>query len=274
MSDLTKIGYRQEMAKAERDSDRATGILSGRNPVREGLSRHPKSIEKVMVQKGSEGGSAVAEICKLARAEGVQVQFVPSAVLSRFGKRSEHQGVVAIATDYSYWDLDDMLSSVGPTREDVLREIPLLVILDHLQDVHNFGAIVRSCAGAGVAGIIVPSSRMAPISSATRKASAGMLDSVKIARTASLESAVHNLKERGYWVYGTDAEGESSIYEADWSRPIALVIGSEGSGLSAKMKAACDQFVAVPLEQGVESLNVSVAAGIVLFTARFLQRRS
>ena len=259
------------MTNTERDFERSVDILAGRNPVREALEQEPSSIEKIMIQKGA-GGDTIAEIRRLAQASSVQIQYVPPSALNRHCARGVHQGVVAKISSYRYYDLDDLLSKVASSLDEVKRQKPILVILDHLTDVHNYGAILRSCAGAGVHGVIVPSSNMAPINSATRKASAGLLGRVPIARTDSLVDAITNLKERGYWVYGTDGKGDETVWEANWDVPTAVVIGSEGVGIGSEVRRSCDRILTIPLSKEVESLNASVAAGITLFTARHIQR--
>jgi 23S rRNA (guanosine2251-2'-O)-methyltransferase len=242
-----------------------SSLLAGRNPVREALERD-EDLEKVMIQQGA-GGPQIAEIRRLATASGVQVQYVPETRLSRISGGLNHQGVIAFAALVPYLEFDEMLSAIAPTADDVRRQKPILLLLDQLQDPYNFGAILRSAVAAGAHGVIVPRHNMAPLNAGAVKASAGTATRIPIARVTNLADAMHQLKERGYWIAGADGDGETSVWEMDWDRPIAIVIGSEGSGLRARVIQACDYRVSIPMRGAAESLNASVAAGIMLFAA-------
>lgn len=241
-------------------------VIVGRNPVREALERGEVSIEKVYLQKGLEG-RPVAEIRSLARSAGVPVQYVPLGRLNDMAAGATHQGVVAMGSPVAYLDLDDLLSSVAPTHDDVRIRKPILLMLDEIQDPHNFGAILRSAVGAGVAGVIVPERNMAPLSATAVKASAGAALRVPIARVGNLAPAITQLKERGYWIIGAAGDADQSVWEINWDRPLVLVVGSEGSGIRPGVRGHCDEFVSIPLRGDVESLNASVAAGVLLFAA-------
>lgn len=246
-------------------SEEQSSLLAGRNPVREALERG-EEIEKVMIQQGT-GGSQIAEIRRLATAAGVQVQYVPEVRLNRMAGGLNHQGVLAFAALVPYLELDDMLSAIAPSTDDVRREKPILLLLDQLQDPYNFGAILRSAVAAGAGGVIVPRHGMAPLNAGAVKASAGTATRIPIARVTNLADAIHQLKERGYWIAGAAGDGESTVWEMDWDRPIAIVIGSEGSGLRSRVMQVCDYRVSIPMRGPAESLNASVAAGILLFAA-------
>lgn len=243
-----------------------SGLIVGRNPVREALERGERSVEKVMVAQGT-GGQAIDRVRAAAKRAGVPVQVVPARKLEREAAGLNHQGVVAVASPIRYVDVDEMLSAVAPDLDSVTRKSPILLALDEIEDPHNFGAILRSAVAAGVGAVIVPERRMAPVSAATLKASAGTADRVPIARVSNLADAMLQCKERGYWVAGLDAAGESSVWEADWARPVVVVIGSEGRGLRKRVREVCDFLVAIPMRGPAESLNASVAAGITLFAA-------
>ncbi len=245
-----------------------TGIIAGRNPVREALERGERSIEKVLLAKTKGSPSRALEAVRLAAsAAGVPVQFVPQAKLDRLAPGVTHQGVVALAAAVDYADLEAMLHAIAPTPDAVREAQPVLVVLDGIEDPHNVGAILRSAVAAGAAGVIVPDRNQAPLGATTLKASAGTAPRVPIARVGNLADALVQLQERGYWIAGLDGAGEETVWSLDWDRPLALVVGSEGTGLRPRVRAACDFLVSVPLRGPAESLNVSVATGIALFAA-------
>ena len=247
------------------DRNEDTLLVLGQHPVREALERAPDRIEKVLLQR--QGGVELTEIRRLAAQAGVQVQFVPVGRLRQLARGISHQGAAALIAPVAYVALDDLLASVAPTLEEVKRRKPRLLVLDGMQDPFNFGAVLRSAVASGVVGIIVPRSGMAPLNAAAMKASAGAAGRVPIARTASVADAIHQLKERGYWVAGADVRGDVSVWEMAWDRPMAVVIGNEAKGIHAAILAACDYRVRIPMTGPAESLNASVAAGILLFAA-------
>lgn len=234
--------------------------------MREALVRNSSRVDKVLVQKDSRG-SHISDIRRLASKAGVEVQYVPERRLSQIAGGLNHQGVVAIATPIGYVDLHEMLESIAPSRADVTDGKPRILILDGIQDPFNFGGILRSAVASGTNGIIVPERDMAPLNAAALKASAGTASRVPIARVTNVADVIYELKERGYWVVGASADGETSVWEMDWNRAIALVIGSEGAGIRRRVKEACDYRIYIPMDGPAESLNASVAAGILLFAA-------
>lgn len=241
-----------------------TLLLVGRNPVREALEREPGRIEKVMVQQGGRGLDALRRVAWEA---GVPVQYVPPKRLNQIAAGLRHQGVVAITTPIAYHDVDAMLAAVAPNLDTVQREKPLLLMLDRIEDPHNVGAMLRTAVAAGVGGVIVPKQHMAPLNATVIKASAGTATRLPIARVDTLAEVIEPLKERGYWVMGAAEDGVTSVWDVDWNRPVALVMGSEGKGLHPRVAKACDHLVSIPMRGDAESLNVSVAAGILLFAA-------
>lgn len=243
-----------------------TGIIAGRNPVREALERGERSIEKVLFQKGA-GGKSLEDVRLAAKEAGVPVQYVPQQKLNSLAPGVNHQGVVAVAAALAYAVLEDMLHAIAPDPDAVRAAKPVLVVLDGIEDPHNFGAILRSAVAAGAAGVIVPDRGQAPLNATTMKASAGTAARVPIARVTNLGDTLLQLKERGYWVGGLDGEAEETVWTLDWDRALALVVGSEGGGLGTRVRDTCDFLVSIPMRGPAESLNASVATGVTLFAA-------
>jgi len=243
-----------------------TSTIIGRNPVLETLERGETGIEKVMLEQNA-GGEAIAKIRSLADDRGIPIQYVPEARLRHESQGAAHQGVLAKAAPIRYASLHDLLTQVAPTWDEVQTKKPLLLVIDRVTDTRNFGAILRSAVAAGVNGVIVPAREMAPLNAAAMKASAGTATRVPIARADDLPDALTQLKERGYWVCGSEGSAETTLWDVDWDRPTAVVLGSEGEGLAPDVAAACDELAAIPMRGPVDSLNVSVAAGLFLFAA-------
>lgn len=248
-------------------SEEESSLVVGRHPVLEELRRRGASVEKVLFQRGVRG-EVIGEIRSAAHEKGVPVQYVPSQRIDRLtGGEINHQGVVARSAPIAYVPVDEMLQALAPTHEDVETRKPLVLVLDRITDPQNFGAILRTAVAAGVGGVIVPASHMAPLNATTVKASAGMAGRIPVARVSDLEQVLYQMKERGYWVAGLTASGATSVWEMDWDRPTAVVVGSEGSGIRSSVRDECDFEVSIPIEEPAESLNVSVAAAVALFHA-------
>lgn len=243
-----------------------TSTIIGRQPVLEALDRDDLGIEKVMLEQDA-SGAEIGAIRKAAEERGTPVQYVPAARLRHEAEGAAHQGVVAITAPIQYREVDAMLSDIAPTWDAVQSKSPLLLVVDRVTDPRNFGAILRSAVAAGTDGVIVPTREMAPLNAAAIKASAGTAPRIPIARSDNLARLLTQLKERGYFVYGAEGTAETSVWDADWDRPVAVVLGSEGEGLAPAVADACDEQVSIPLRGPAESLNVSVAAGILLFAA-------
>lgn len=258
-------------------TDRADqdAIIAGRNPVREALERGETSIEKVMIQQGA-GGRPIEQIQRAATASGIPIQYVPQTRLTQVAGGANHQGVVAISAPVSYVELEDMLNTIAVDIDAVRAKIPVLLMLDQIEDPHNFGAILRSAVAFGIQGVIVPKHHMAPLNTVAIKTSAGAALRIPIARVTNLTDAIEQLKERGYWIVGATGSGTTPLTALDLGRPVVIVIGSEGKGLRPRVEKACDYRVSIPLVGPVESLNASVAAGILLWStvlARFGQEK-
>ena len=249
---------------AAKNSDAGT-VIAGRNPVREALERG-QGLEKVFLQNGMDRRVA-GEIRSLAKAAGVPVQSVPAQRLERLVPGVNHQGVAAVGAEVDYVEVDDMLRGIAPERDDVQQRKPIILLLDGVQDSHNLGAILRSAVAAGVDGVVLPNRGASGVNAAAVKTSAGTAGRIPIARVDDLAQTVMQLKERGYWVAGADGSGKETVWGMDWNRPLALVLGSESDGMSRQVARSCDFRVSIPMRGPAESLNVSVAAGILLFAA-------
>ena len=243
-----------------------TGVIVGRNPVREALEQADGRIEKVLLQKGA-GGRSLDAVRRAATEAGVPFQFVPAGRLNRLAPGLNHQGAVALAAPIAYRDVDAMLAEIAGDLDAVQARKPLVLVLDQIEDPYNFGAILRTAVAAGVAGVIVPKQHMAPLNAAALKASAGLAANIPVARAGNLADVLHALKERGYWVAGATADGETAAWAMDWDRPLVLVMGGEARGLRPRVADACDYRLSIPMPGNAESLNVSVATGILLFQA-------
>lgn len=230
-------------------------LLSGIHPVREAL-RAGRPLERVLVARGA-GGPRLQEIVELCRERGVPVRFEPRSVLDRLAPEAAHQGVVASASAARYADFDQ-----------VAAEARLLVGLDGVEDPHNLGAIARTACAAGAGGLILPDRRSAGLTETAAKAAAGALEHLPVVRVGNLNRAIEKLKERGFWIYGLDERGPHLYTAIDYAQPALLVLGGEGRGLRQLVAAKCDLLVRIPTVGPIPSLNVSVAAGIVLFEWR------
>ena len=230
-------------------------ILAGRNPIREAL-KAGRPVEKLLVASGELSGAA-REIVGLAREAGAVVQQVERARLD--GIYPAHQGMLAYVAAVPYVQLEDILEAAAARGED-----PFLVLLDGITDPHNLGAIVRSAECAGAHGVVIPERRAAGLTPAAAKAAAGALNHVPIARVKNLNRAIDELKRAGVWIVGTAMDGENAL-DADLSGPVALVIGSEGEGVSRLTLEKCDRTISLPMKGQIESLNASVAAGVLMY---------
>jgi 23S rRNA (guanosine2251-2'-O)-methyltransferase len=243
-----------------------TSTLIGRNPVLEALERGDVGIEKVMLEPGA-SGERIGKIRAQAQARGIPVQYVPATRLDHESDGAAHQSVVAITAPIQYATVDGMLSGIAPTWEDAQARKPLILVIDRVTDPRNYGAMLRCAVAAGAEGVIVPATSMAPLNAAAIKASAGTATRIPIARADDLPTVLEQLKERSYWVCGAEGTSETTVWDVDFDRPIAVVMGSEGEGLAPDVEAACDVVASIPMRGPAESLNVSVATGIFLFAA-------
>ena len=232
-----------------------SNLLVGRNPIREAL-KAGRDIEKLLVARGELIGSA-REIVAMARDAKIIVQEVARERLDAMAPN--HQGLIAVASAYSYKTVEDMLALAKERGE-----APFLVILDGVTDPHNLGAIIRSAECVGAHGVIIPERRAVGLTPSAVKASAGAVEHIPVAKEVNLTRTIERLKKEGVWVYGAAMKGED-FRKVDFSGPAALVIGSEGEGISRLVMESCDRLVSLPIKGQLDSLNASVAAGVLLY---------
>jgi 23S rRNA (guanosine2251-2'-O)-methyltransferase len=236
-------------------------IIYGINPVLEAL--RAGRVKEIRIADRT--GGRLADVMKLARDRGVRTLRVPAEALERDSRRGVHQGVVADIEDAESYSVGDLVRGAAG--------VPLLVVLDSIEDPHNLGAILRTADAAGVDGVIRQSRRAAPLGGAAAKASAGAVAHVRIAEVVNIARALEELTEAGVWTVGLDGNADTRYDAVDYTLPTALVLGAEGSGLRRLVRERCDRLVSIPMHGHVESVNVSVAAGVTLFEA-VRQRRA
>ena len=237
-----------------------TEAIAGRNSVIEAL-RSGRPINKIMLSKGELSGS-VREITAKAKELGLVVQRVENAKLEQLANGVKHQGVVALVSPVSYAELEDILQ-----KSRMPGENPFLLLLENITDPHNVGAILRTADAAGVHGVLIPKRRSCPLTQAVAKTSAGAVEYVPVARIGNVAETIKRLKKEGFWIFGADAgAGLDNVYcRADFKRPLVIVIGSEGEGLSRLTKENCDFLLSIPMAGKVSSLNASVACSLLLY---------
>lgn len=232
--------------------------IEGRNAVLEAL-RSGVRLERVMIATGLKPNPAVDEIRRRAESAGVELREVPRQTLDRQSARGAHQGVMALAEPFSYSALEDVLRA---TRDNPRA---LVVVLDHVTDPGNLGAIVRSVEVAGGDAVVIPKDRAASVGPVAHKASAGATAYLPIVQVPNVAQALELLKESGFWAAGADERGESTLWEAPLDGRLAIVLGAEGSGLSRLTRERCDFLVSIPVAGRVSSLNVAQAASVLAF---------
>ena len=238
----------------------ADGLIEGRNAVIEAL-RAGTAIDKIYLQKG-ETDKTLGHIASRARAAGTVVVEADRRKLDAMSRTHAHQGVIALASVREDVSVESILNAA---REK--GEAPLLVVCDEISDPHNLGAIIRTAYCAGAHGVIIPKRRSAGLTSVVAKTSAGAVSYLPVARVPNLPALLKDLKDQGVWVFGTAAGGTTDLYHADLKGPAAIVIGSEGEGMSRLVEENCDFLVSIPMKGGLNSLNASAAAAILLYEA-------
>ena len=253
-----KENYRRR--EAPQPKEEVEGQLEGRNALTEAL-KSGRTIDKVFIATG-EIDRGLQRLAAQAKEAGAVIVPVDRRKLDAMSTTRSHQGVIALAAAREYFTIDDILQEAADRGE-----VPLLVICDELSDPHNLGAILRSTECAGAHGVIIPKRRSVGLTAVVAKASAGAVEYMKVARVTNINAAIEELKEKGVWIFGTAAEGSIPMYKADLTIPTAIVIGSEGDGMSRLVRQKCDVTVHIPMMGHISSLNASAAASILLYEA-------
>ena len=234
--------------------------IYGINPVTEALNSG-REIDKILLQDGAKH-SRLSKITAMAKEKGIIYRFVNKKKLDELAEGGNHQGVIAYAAAHTYAEVDDILHLA-----EEKGEAPFIVIADGLNDPHNLGSIIRTANAAGAHGVIIPKNRSVGLTSTVSKVSAGALEYTLVARVSNISSTIESLKKKGVWVAGTALEGSTVHSEADLTGALAIVIGAEGEGISRLVREKCDFLVKIPMLGQAESLNASVAAGVLLYEA-------
>ena len=240
-------------------------MIEGRNAVIEAL-RAGRAIDKIFIAKG-DVDKTLGHIASKAREQGVVVVEADRRKLDFMSRTKAHQGVIALVALQEYCEIKDILALAKDRGE-----APFVIVCDEISDPHNLGAIIRSAECVGAHGVVIPKRRSAGLTAIVGKASAGAVEYMSIARVANISAALKELKEAGLWVYGTAADGASGLWTTDLTGPIALVIGSEGDGMSRLVRESCDFVLSLPMKGRLNSLNASAAAAVTMYEV--LRQRS
>ena len=240
-------------------------LIEGRNAVIEAL-RVGRSIDKIFIAKG-ETDKTLGHIASKARKDGIVVVDADRRKLDMMSVTHAHQGVIALVGVSEYCSIDDILAVAGEKGEP-----PFVIVCDEISDPRNLGAIIRSAECAGAHGVIIPKRRSAGLTAIVGKSSAGAAEHMAIARVPNIPAVLRELKEKGLWIYGAAAGGESGLWQTDFTGPVAIVIGSEGDGLGRLVREQCDYIVSIPMVGKINSLNASAAASVIMYEV--LRRRS
>lgn len=248
-----------EFIVTDMEENRSRDLIIGRNPVTEAI-KSGRPLDKILVAKGFKGTSTAAVVAK-ARQQGVVIKEVDGKKLDLICGGANHQGIIAYAGVKQYASVEDIFNAAKEKNEP-----PFIVVLDEIEDPHNLGAIIRTAECAGVHGIIIPKRRSAGLSGTVGKSSAGAVEYVPVARVTNIARTLEELKQRGVWVFGADMDGQPWC-KSDLKGAVAIVIGNEGSGMSRLVKEKCDVILSLPMKGRINSLNASVAAGIIIYEA-------
>ena len=246
--------------KKDRLTAEADALIEGRNAVIEAL-RTGTGIDKIFIQKG-ETDKTLGHIASKARAAGAVVVEADRRKLDAMSRTHAHQGVIALTAVREYASVEEILADAAAKDEK-----PLIVVCDEISDPHNLGAIIRTAYCAGAHGVIIPKRRSAGLTSVVAKTSAGAVSHMKVARVPNIPSLLKDLQKQGLWVFGTAANGTTGLYDADLKGPAAIVIGSEGDGMTRLAAETCDFLVSIPMKGNLNSLNASASAAILLYEA-------
>ena len=252
-----KTSFRDRAEREEKTEEKNSDLIIGRNAVSEAL-RSERVIDTLLVARGERNGS-IGRIMAECKEKNIVIKEVDKRKLDFLCGQGNHQGVAAYAAAHEYADVEDIFSLAEERQED-----PFIIICDEIEDPHNLGAIIRTAETAGAHGIIIPKRRNASLSYAVGKTSAGAVEYVPDARVGNLASTIDELKKRGLWIYTADMDGQNWC-ETDFSGPVALVVGSEGNGVSRLIREKSDFIVSLPMRGRITSLNASVASGILMY---------
>ncbi|WP_315074817.1 23S rRNA (guanosine(2251)-2'-O)-methyltransferase RlmB [uncultured Clostridium sp.] len=259
--EVKNSNYNKKSNKDENESaevQEREDIVIGRNAVIEAL-KEDRTIETLYISNSKLEGS-INTIVSIAKEKRILIKEVDKRKLDSMCGGETHQGVIAKVTPYKYSEVSDILAFA-----EERKEAPFIVILDEVEDPHNLGSIVRTAELFGVHGIIIPKRRSASVSTTVYKSSVGAIEHVKIAKVTNLNSTIEDLKQKGIWVYGADIRAEEYSYQVDFSGPCAVIIGNEGRGISKLTVQKCDKLIKIPMVGKINSLNASVAGGIIMY---------
>lgn len=234
-------------------------VIYGINPLQEICLSNPAMLERIVIAEGR-GGEALRKILALASERGIPVEFTGREKVERLAPRRVHQGIVGLCREHAYATVDDLLANRH--RESRYN---LIIILDGITDPQNLGSIIRTAHCCGANGVIIPSDRAASVTASVVKSSAGAVYRIPTAMTVNLVRTIDYLKTKGFWIYGADAASEASFHAPDYDGHIGLVLGNEGRGIRPLIRKKCDFLISIPMRGEVASLNVSAAAGIILY---------
>lgn len=271
MANTPVRGYRNEAPNNDR-SERAPktevknetravreDLIEGRNAVIEAIKSNNNTIEQILIAKGDKEGSII-KLLNMAKEKRLVIKEVDRRKLDGMSETGAHQGVIAVITPYQYFTIEDILDEAKKKNED-----PFIIVLDEIEDPHNLGSIIRTAELCGAHGIVIPKRRNVGITPTVYKSAAGAVEHMKIAKVANINQAIDKIKESGIWVYGADIRGREYSYETNFSGPCAIVIGNEGMGMSKLTAQKCDKLIKIPMVGTINSLNASVAGGIMMY---------
>ncbi|MDE1548580.1 23S rRNA (guanosine(2251)-2'-O)-methyltransferase RlmB [Jeotgalibaca sp. YN-L-12] len=244
---------REQKVKVEENDD----FVIGKHAVFETL-QSDRDINKLFLQEGI-GGGKIGEILELAKERQIQIQIVPKSKLDLLSDNGNHQGVMLATAAFQYATIDDLFEVAAAKGED-----PFFLILDGIEDPHNLGSILRTADASGVHGVIIPKRRAVGLTGTVAKTSTGAIEHVPVVRVTNISRTIAELKEKGVWIFATDMEGQG-YHQWDASLPLAVVIGNEGKGVSRLVKESADGTIHIPMRGHVQSLNASVAAGLIMY---------
>ncbi|MDX1585965.1 MAG: 23S rRNA (guanosine(2251)-2'-O)-methyltransferase RlmB [Balneolaceae bacterium] len=242
-------------------TDDANIYIYGKNPVTEALRSEPERVDKIFVRNSLKDAN-IAEIFTLASNNRIPINHVPGAKLYDLVGGVNDQGIVALMSAVEYMDFGEWLAGLD------MAEYPGILLLDEIEDPHNLGAILRTAAAAGISAVLVPKHRQAPVNATVYKTSAGTAGRIPIVRVGNLNQCIMELKDEGFWIGGLDAGGDRSLWDLEVDRPLAFIIGNEGSGIRKKTLEHCDYRITIPMFNKVESLNASVSAALISYEWR------